>query len=56
MLELKSQIEIQSFNYDVCRIKGCWGHAEVLWSGKETPIIDVCVEHRKRLIEGDINV
>ena len=54
--ELKSQEEMQQHPIDTCRIKGCWGEAEVLWSGKEGPIIDVCVEHRKRLSEEASNV
>jgi hypothetical protein len=54
--ELKSQEEMQQHPIDTCRIKGCWGEAEVLWSDKEGPIIDVCVEHRKRLSEEASNV
>jgi len=50
IIYLKNQTQVSGFNFDVCRIEDCYGPSEVLWSSKEGPTVDVCMEHKSRLV------
>jgi hypothetical protein len=51
LIQLKSRGEADYWDFDICRIKDCYGPAEKLYSDGENSLVDVCSEHYFRLMK-----